>query len=394
MLKTIGKIVYLAFAAILAVLFGILNYNTSSDEEYVNLVTTAAKDEDTEKLVYAFSSFGLPYDAVPYKKTSVGSNNKYSVYGSLNQISMTYYTTKDQTNTTETFKRIEFIYYIFLRDPSFKYSKYTDNGTVMNNTGIRFYNEDGASFDYHFVISDTINKDEYIEHPMTRYEALMNTSRNYTVTYMNERYNYHFMLTPVSESMVEYITTNKLNNKPITKMNYIDSEGKLVYENDIDIRLDFSQDFFSADKGIMTYRDAFRKYYDSDTNTEEGKKAKEEATKYINEFKIESLNNANYKLGLKKEEIYHAGLVWKTIGLVFVFVLAFAIVYFLLFHFALIKRLVFRRSSGRTTRYVPNKIDKKDMYKPKNSAIKAEVREVKPEENAEAEQSSDNKENN
>ena len=112
MLKTIGKIVYLAFAAILAVLFGILNYNTSSDEEYVNLVTTAAKDEDTEKLVYAFSSFGLPYDAVPYKKTSVGSNNKYSVYGSLNQISMTYYTTKDQTNTTETFKRIE-LYIIF-----------------------------------------------------------------------------------------------------------------------------------------------------------------------------------------------------------------------------------------------------------------------------------------
>ncbi len=53
-----------------------------------------------------------------------------------------------------------------------------------------------------------------------------------------------------------------------------------------------------------------------------------------------------------------------------------------MFHFALIKRIVFRRSyNQKTARYVPNKVSRKDMYKPKNvrdkESIKAEVKEVK-----------------
>ncbi len=381
MLKTIGKIVYITFAAILAVLFGVLNYNTSSDEAYVEVVSKAAKDEDTEKLVYAFSSFSLPYDATPYVTKSNANGDKLYIYGTMNQINMNYYSDAEATEAKETFKRIEFVYYVFLRSPQFTFTNNTQNGVISNKTGIRFYNADGVYFDYHFVVSDTINSDEYVAHPLTKEDAMMKSKRTYTTTYMNERFKYNFMLIPVTESMVEYIKTNKLNNKDITKINYLDSTGNLVYAEDVNANLNYSQDFFVS---IKDYRDAFRAYYDSNTETEEGKTAKENATKYINEFKLSNLGNPSYKEGLKKDEVYNAGLVWKTIGLVFVFVLAFAIVYILMFHFALIKRIVFRRSyNQKTARYVPNKVSRKDMYKPKNvrdkESIKAEVKEVKAE---------------
>ena len=375
MVKTIIKIFYITVCVILSVIFGIMNYNSSSDEAYIDIVTQASKEEDTEKLVYAFSSFSLPYNATPNVTYSNGDNDKLYIYETFNQVNANYYKDKDSKDATETFSRVEFIYYIFVRNPKFGIANVPQNGVMSNKTAIRFYNEDNKYFDYYLVVSDNINKEEYNNHPMSVKEAAINNKRTYTTTYMNNRFDYHFLLIPLSETLASCIK-ERLDNKDITKINYVDSKGELVYANDIDANLNYSQEFFTD---LTPYRDAFRNYYDA-KDTEEGKKVKEDAKTYINNFKLSSFNKANYKEGLKKDEIYNAGLVWKTIGFVVLFVLSFSIIYMLFFHFALIKRLVFRRSNQKSNqRYVPNKIDKKNMYQPKNktNTIDAEVKEIK-----------------
>ena len=49
---------------------------------------------------------------------------------------------------------------------------------------IRFYNEDGKSFDFHFVVSDSINSEDYIEKPTIK-ETIVPIDYDYTNSYIN-----------------------------------------------------------------------------------------------------------------------------------------------------------------------------------------------------------------
>ena len=377
MVRTIVKILYIAVAAVLAVLFGILNYNTGADEEYISAVSKADKAESSEDLIYAFSSFSLPYDSNPYAtinkgvKTDKGlMQDDLSIYGSINQVNVGYYEKAEDTEATKKFARVEFVYYVLIRCPQFKIGTYQENGEMRNSTGIRFYSADESKYyDYHFVVSKTINKDDYNEKPLSNTEALMMNGRTYTTTYKNTKFNYDFMLVPFSETMISYIST-KISGD-IKGISVMDAENTSVYNDIIPVTLNFSQDFF-VDLG--QYRTSFQRYYDT-----EDEAVKKECKDYIDNFKLASFNKDNYKEGIKREEVYTGGLVWRTIGFVALFVVSFAIIYMLFFHFALIKRLVFRRSTAnKNSRYVPNKIDKSKQYQPKNKAttFNAQVKDV------------------
>ena len=383
MFKTILKIGYIAVCAILAVLFAILNYNTGADDNYVSYVSKADKSESTEDLVYAFSSFNLPYDSVPYAEANNNDGDikkdNLSVYGTINQLTARYYENADAKEATKTFANVEFVYFFIIRFPDKE--KYGTSSSLVNETGIRFYgsstNQEGLKnkYDYHFVVSSSINKDDYLAKPTTGIDAIMKSERNQVITYSKDPFNYKFMLVAFSESMLGYINT-QLNNEKITGFNMIDNKGNKVFAEDYNLSLDFSQDFFK-NEALIKYRDAFKDYNNADGNTEEGKAIKETARNTINNLKIEDLNNQQYKGGLKKEDIYNAGLVWKVIGIVVLFVVSFSILYVLFFHFALIKRLIFRRKTSNT-RYVPNKINNKNKYQPKakTNTIDAKFKDV------------------
>ena len=380
MVKTIGKILYIAIAAIVAVMFGVLNYNTSADEAYTQYIAKADKAENSEDIIYAFSSFQLPYDKTPYATKNSGTKNSrnlytndVSVYGSINQINVKYYEKAEDTEATKTFASVEFVYYVLIRYPEYTRTNLADQSAISNQTGIRFYNADNSKYyDYHFVVSSTINKNDYVEKPLSNMDAIMKNARTMTTTYINTRFDYHFMLAPFSETMISYIKEQIGGN--VASINLLDNEGKTVYDTNVTADLNFTQQFFTD---LAPFRDAFHTYQNTTDD-----KAKEDAKNYINNFKLSDINTAkgtDYKEGLRKDEIYNASLVWRTIGFVFLFVISFALIYILFFHFSLIKRLVFRRSTSKT-RYVPNKVDKDRMYQPKNKSnvINGKAKDVTP----------------
>lgn len=374
MAKTILKILYLTVAAVLAVLFGVLNFNTGANEEYISILSEAVNGSDPKRLAYVTSSYELPYDNEPYVVKDKDGKSNLSVFGSINQLGVKYFKSTEDSEATETFSRIEFVYYLFITNIDFK----TNNRTadkVLNDSAIRFYNEDGKYFDYHFVVSNTINSDEYIEKPTTYMTGFMNSKRNLHTNYSSNGVTVNFVFAPISETLIEY-AQGKLDNKVVTKINVVDNTGVAVYD-DIELKLDFSQSFF---KDFEKYRDSFRTYFDDTKKDTDEYKTSEE---YLKNFDIKSLNNDNYKYGIAQSEIEGAKLVWRSIGIGALFFLSFGVIYILLFHFALIKRLVFRSSRTNNQRYVPNKNRGANPYqaKNKNNVINAKVEEVKPNKN-------------
>lgn len=355
--KTILKIGYITVALVLCILFGVLNYNTGADEAYIDALKQAVASEDSKDLASLFSSFSLPYDSKPYVENSTDNENKLSVYGGVNMLTLNYKETVDDKEETKTYKNVENFYYIFIKKVTYPNGDKIELDSTTNESGLRFYNEDGKYYDYHFVVSSKVNSDEYSTEIDSPTKALINSERNINTTFKKQGSEYDFIFANVGETLAKYIK-EQLDGKNIVKFNLVDRDGKLVYD-DMNVRFDFSQSYF---KDIEEFKDSFNIYYNStDKESEEYKNA----ITFLENFKVSSLNNENYQEGLSRDQIYNAKLVWRTIGIVSLFVITFAILYILFFHFKLIKRIVFRENKQRG-RYVPNKTP--GRYQPKASA--------------------------
>ena len=372
MAKTILKIFYIAVGLVLCILFGVLNYNTGADEVYIEKVTEAYQSDDMSELVRTFSSFALPYDSNAFVTKETNGKNKMALYGSINRLNVSY----KEDDQDKTYQGVEFIYYLFIKGIDFPSGKTTD-GT--NNSGIKFYNADGESYEYYFIVDDKINSSEYKTTITSPTEAIMNTKRDVVNQYSASRFKFDFMLVTMSETMINAVN-KKLNDKPITAYEVLDTNGKSVYGDKIEMKLDFSQDFF---KDMIQFRDSFKTYYDETKKDTDEYKA---AVEYIEKCDKDHvhLTKDNYKEGIARDEIFNAKLVWRSIGIGALFFLSFAIIYFLLFHFKLIKRIVFREKKTNT-RYVPNKYNGNYQAKStanrrtNNTTIDADFKEVNKE---------------
>ncbi|MBR6072044.1 MAG: hypothetical protein IKP77_04335 [Acholeplasmatales bacterium] len=393
MFRTILKIGYITVVLVLAVLFGVLNYNTGADDVFIDKLREAVASEDSKELANVFSAFSLPYDGNPYVKVDTDGKNNLTVFGSVNMLNVSYTETVDGEEKSQTYKEVENVYYVFIKNINYSDGNKIDGDNIINKTGLRFYNEDGKYYDYHFVVDKNINKEEYSDKIDTPTKGLVNAKRDLNNLFRQRGTQFDFIVSTISESLVSYIKV-QLDNKDIVKFNLLDRDGEKVYNlaNDLEVRFDFSQQFFSD---IKTFRDSFRLYYGAQDQEAQDYK---DAVEYLEKFKVTDLNNANYLEGLKKDEIYNAKLVWRSIGISALFVLAFTIVYILLFHFKLIKRIIFRENRNKG-RYVPNKVNRGNYnYQPKKKteAIDAEVKEIKAEtpKSNNAEEVKSDKENN
>ncbi len=378
MAKTILKIFYIAVGLVLCVLFGVLNYNTGADEVYIEKINEAVKSDDMADLVSSFSSFSLPFDKNAYVTKDTNGKNKMCLYGSINRANVTY----KADGVDKTYQEVEFVYYLFIKGLDFPAgNKLTTDGKTTNDSGIKFYNADGDSYVYYFIVSDTVNSSEYKSVISSPTEGLVNSKRDLVNQFTNTKFKFDFMLVTISETMVSYVKT-KLNNKSITGYEVVDTNGNSVYGEKINVNIDFSQDYFND---MTQFRDSFRVYLNDE------KKGTDEyniACEYLDKCDKEKvhLTKANYVEGLARNEIYNAKLVWKSIGIGALFFLSFAIIYFLLFHFKLIKRIVFREKRVSNNRYVPNRTN--GTYQAKattnrrtdSTVIDAKVKEVKKEE--------------
>ena len=346
--KKIAKIIFIFIGLVFTFLAYVIAYNSGASTNYFELVNEASKSESHADMCKAFSMYQIPYDATPIAETNKGTKNEIVVYNAINQLNLTYYETTETSSNSKNYASIQFMYYFFIYSPQFDYGAIEGK----NETGLRFYGENGETYTFHYVVDSNSNKDEILENPKSPKEALFNTSRNMITTYSE----YGFVFTSISELFVEGIR-EKLDS-PITKLELLNNKGNVVEGTTIEVNLDFSQQFY---KDMAEFKQASVDLFEieqipSGERTPEEKTAYENAQNYINDFNIDNYKDKGYDKGFSKDDIYTTKLIFSSIGIAALFALVVAIIYILVFYFKKIKNWVFGGRHSRTTqRIVPTK---------------------------------------
>ena len=350
--KKIAKIIFIFIGVVFTFLAYVIAYNSGASTNYFDLVNEASKSESHSDMCKAFSMYQIPYDATPIAETNKGAKNEIVVYNAINQLNLTYYETTETSSNSVNYAKIQYMYYFFIYSPQFDYGAIEGK----NETGLRFYGENGETYTFHYVVDNNANKDEIVETPKSPKEALFNTSRNMVTTYSD----YGFVFTSISELFVEGIR-EKLNS-PITKLELLNNKSNVVEGTTIEVKFDFSQQFFTD---MAEFKQASVDLFEieqisSGERTAEEKTKYDEAQNYINSFNIDNYKDKGYDKGFSKDDIYTTKLIFSSIGIAALFALVIVIVFILVFYFKRIKNWVFGGRHSRTTqRIVPNKMPTK-----------------------------------
>ena len=233
-MKTIIKIIYIAFGLIMAVIIALAMYTSFASTNYSDLLKNAVAktatyenyaEGDYNDIVRCFSIFSTPLEDHPdvlYAEDS--KNNITFIYESVNQHVANY--TVDGKKTE--INRVEDVYLVVILRPKFYYNDLSDK---TNPSAFRFYGTDSQgneqTYDYKFTLSDNINNADYIAAPATEKEAVLNGSRSLLSTYKD---NYDLIFFPLTETTVGFIKETK-GIETFTGFNIVDNEGSTVYKN-------------------------------------------------------------------------------------------------------------------------------------------------------------------
>ena len=134
-------------------------------------------------------------------------------------------------------------YYLYIFNSKLSILDINTGSSSYNKTSVALSSESGQTYEYYFVVSETMNSQNYVKDPMTKEQALLNAERNVT----NTNATWNFMRITFTETMLEQI--KKDINGEITKLEIKDAEG--VAQFSTDIHLDFSQSFFTDIKDLF-----------------------------------------------------------------------------------------------------------------------------------------------
>lgn len=343
-MKTIIKIIYIAFALIVAVILGLGMYTSFASQNYTTLLKNAVakadeaenyQDADYNDIVRCFSIFSTPLEDAPtllYAEED-GKNITF-IYESVNQ-HISKYTVDGNENENS---KIDNIYLVVILHPDFYYNTLSDK---TNPAGFQFVGTNGEKFTYEFNLSKDCNPDKYIETPTSDEESALYGGRTLLDTYREE---YDLIFFPLSETTMGYVKEEI--GSDIQGFNIVNNNNDPVYKNTttIDFKFEYNSEFF-------TEMADFVKYYNivEESKANVGDHTEDEASaasKYVQTF-MENPSDiipdfkTKYIQGYAYENVYTgADMVMKTIGIIALFAVAAALVYILLFHFQTIKRFV------------------------------------------------------
>ena len=365
------KVLFIGVALVIGIGVYFLGYNSNQANHIYDMVNNAIENEkysdvgrvlggcfDT-KSIYEDNSDD--YDIVIYPATSL--TNRVS-YGEDN-----------------VFYHYEKAYYFYMFKTRFSVDK-TSSG--MQKTGFRFYSEN-SSYDYHFIVNNDTNSDEYRSNPSNLEEVLLNQEhQNLTNTELK------FVNCTLTNSQIKQIK-EKIGGD-IIKMGILNSSGDEI--DQFEITLNFSEQFFhDLDPFVSTFDQ-----YLQDAIAAEGDKNKtKELQNQFNDYSSNWEHNVfpalaeehGYTLRFENEILSPASLVWKTVGMLALYAAVVVIFYILIFHFSKIKRIFSketykdygkRRNSGTyiNGKQVADKPEKKQ--KNQDNVVDAVIEEQKKEE--------------
>ena len=393
MLKNLLKFGYLALAIVLGAVVGFGSYYINVSESATSKVKNALADKDyvTLSRIYSGSLIDGTNIAASFEET-----NSYDIYmnaGVMEQ-SGTYYNPEEDGLKTVYYHNFDMAYYIYLTDISFLYGDANGaSGKTVHYAGIKF-TSDTNTYNYYFDVNDSYNTavkdtdytvvkvtgddgytyndyndnfDGYCETQYSEKELLLNSKRNLSNFYTN----YGFLPVSFSSKQIYYI--EELLGGDITSFAIINSQGEKV-SGDINYSFDFDEQFFLNAKPLF---DAYSKFipiydkygkvegaqYTNDVSDSEYEAAVSQFNKDVEEFAYKLQNKAlypgfeNYYNALPESYIKDSSIVFKTIMIVIVYIIAAVVLYFLFFHLKDITNLVFNRNKGPKQEIRPKNIN-------------------------------------
>ena len=325
------KVLYIGIAVVIGIFVYIIGYQSNQYNHLTSVVNDAIASSNYSDVAKVF---GGCFDTNSIVEDDADDLDLV-VYPATSLIDQKYYQGENEVR----YLKYEAAYYIYIFKSSFSYSNTTSSsGAVSNETGFVFYSGQNE-YHYHFVVSDSVNNTEYVEHPTNPKELVLNNGRDYT----NSQSTWYFMTITLTETMLDDIV--KELNGNIDSMAIVDSFGEEVYKTNIN--LDFSQEFFidleplfenynvyltDYAKGVAGAEEKFLEFYGV-TGGDTG---------WLNTTFEGYKTTKGYTFRFDDSYLSPSKLVWQTIGMLVLYMLVMALFYILIFHFRSIKRLFTR----------------------------------------------------
>ena len=362
-MKTIIKIIYIAFCLVLAVIIALGMYTSFASSNYSALLTNAVakakeaenyQDAEYSDIARCFSIFSTPLENEPsLLYAEENGKNIIFIYESVNQHNASY----SIDGKDETISRVENVYLVTILHPEFNFLNLSDK---TNPSAFRFYGTNGKHYDYIFNLSADCNSGTYLAKPTTEKESVLRGGRSLLDTY---RTSYDLIFFPLTETTMSFIKEQV--GSDIAGFNIVDNATNSVYKKSEYV--DFKFDFPNAAGTFYADMEDFVKYYNIYTENREGKgdydtDTVNAASVYIESFTKDPSSmipdfNTKYIQGYPRESVYTGtDMVMKTIGITLLFVVVVALIYILLFHLKSIKKFIRRFSKKEEPeRKIPNR---------------------------------------
>lgn len=340
-IKTFFKVLYIALGLIVAVFVAIITYNNYAISHIQNLASTAVNTKNYNELEYIFGTF------FSTKEVIKDSTAQYDlvVYPSVAFSSYTYYNASDEAIKYE---QEDYAYYIYLVKPSLDIiNDVTKSNVKSNESGIRLNFDDDTSFLYNFSIDTTYNSNLYKEKPTSATEAILYSKRNTFTAYSYLNYFDITITSSIINAAKEVAKSN--NDAKVTSISIVNSSGVDVTK--CEVSLDFSQDFYTkVNPYVTTYNDYITAY-----KATEDKETRKALTSDFEKYFYGSNKDGFYYtfgqledcgVGRGRDYVYPWWLYLQAGGMTLLFAVVLFLLYMLIFHFAFLRKLAERITSG------------------------------------------------
>ena len=342
-IKTFFKVLYIAIGLVVAVFVAIVAYNNYAITHIQSLAKNAVSAKNYSELERIFGTF------FSTKEILNESTEQYDlvVYPSAAFSSYTYYNGDEATK----YEREDNAYYIYLVKPSLDIINDVKTPQLSNEAGIRLHFSDNTSYLYYLAVDQTYNSNIYKEKPTTKESAILNSKRN---TFTAYGYLEYFDIT-ITSSIIDAAKTvsDSAADAKVNAISVVNSSDKDVAT--YDVNLDFSQDFY---KTVEPYVTTYNKYiddYKASSSTDEKKALTANFEKYFygenkDGFYYTFGKLENCGVGYGKDYAYPWWLYLQAGGMTLLFSVVLFLLYMLLFHFAFLRSLAERITSGARRR--------------------------------------------
>ena len=364
MLKKILKIVYIGFSIVFGFVLFIAIYNTNAYNHIYEMTQEAVASGNYANVAKIHGGC--------FELTNLASDDSdnldLAVFRSSTLEQATYYV--DEENTVNYSKYVK-SYYIYVLNPNFSIIDVTNGDQLLNKAGFRFTGTSGE-YDYYFKVDESYNTSLYKEKPASLNEALINNGRYMTADFENWKL-YQLVLT---STMIDAMNIGTIN-----KISVCDNQGNVVGE--ASVTLDFTGDYFND---IQELEDAYNAYIDVVTKEDVKNDEKTEAVNAFNSFyegengfETRFLSNSNYSFRYEDKVLQPSSIMWTSIGLICLYIVAAALLFILCFHFHKVRRIfskdAYKDYEGSRKKASTSKNSVEKTNKEEN-VVEAEIEEV------------------